>query len=98
MALPLQKRRNRQWGLQMPLQGPPEAAAAEGIDDHGQMGKVMHEANVGNIGERQLIDACQHRTPVGNSADSPEPLLRPSPAIGHDAEILDVYDPAGFGL
>jgi hypothetical protein len=29
-------------------------------------------------------------TPVGNSADSPEPLLRPSPATGHAAEILDV--------
>jgi hypothetical protein len=28
--------------------------------------------------------------PVGNSADSPEPLLRPSPAMGHDAEMLDV--------
>jgi hypothetical protein len=28
--------------------------------------------------------------PVGNSADSPEPLLRPSPATDHDAEILDV--------
>jgi hypothetical protein len=30
---------------------------------------------------------------VGNSADLPEPLLRPSPATGHDAEILDVYNP-----
>jgi hypothetical protein len=29
-------------------------------------------------------------TPVGNSADSPEPLLRPLPAMGHDAEILEV--------
>jgi hypothetical protein len=29
-------------------------------------------------------------TLVGNSADSPEPLLRPSPATGHEAEILDV--------
>ncbi len=32
-------------------------------------------------------------TLVGNSADSPEPILRPSPASGHDAEILDVEDP-----
>jgi hypothetical protein len=32
-------------------------------------------------------------TLVGNSADSPEPLLRPSPTTGHDAEILDVSDP-----
>ena len=32
-------------------------------------------------------------TLVGNSADSPEPLLRPSPATGHEAEILDVSDP-----
>jgi hypothetical protein len=30
---------------------------------------------------------------VGHAADSPEPLLRPSPATGHAAEILDVYDP-----
>jgi len=29
-------------------------------------------------------------TPVGNSADSPEPPLRPLPATGHAAEILDV--------
>jgi hypothetical protein len=32
-------------------------------------------------------------TSVGNSADSPEPLLRPAPATGHDAETLEVYDP-----
>jgi hypothetical protein len=32
-------------------------------------------------------------TSVGNSADSPEPLLKPSPATGHVAEILGVYDP-----
>jgi hypothetical protein len=32
-------------------------------------------------------------TMVGNSADSPEPLLRPLPATGLDAEILDVSDP-----
>ena len=29
-------------------------------------------------------------TPVGNSADSPAALLRPAPATGHTAEILDV--------
>jgi hypothetical protein len=29
-------------------------------------------------------------TPVGNSADSPAPLLRPSPATDHDAEKLDI--------
>ena len=29
-------------------------------------------------------------TLVGNSADSPELPLRPSPATGHAAEILDV--------
>jgi hypothetical protein len=28
-------------------------------------------------------------TSVGSSADSPEPPLRPSPAMGHAAEILD---------
>jgi hypothetical protein len=32
-------------------------------------------------------------TRVGHAADSPESLLRPSPATGHAAEILDVYDP-----
>jgi hypothetical protein len=32
-------------------------------------------------------------TLVGNSADSPELPLRPSPATGHAAEILDVEDP-----
>jgi hypothetical protein len=32
-------------------------------------------------------------TLVGNSADSPAPLLRPSPTTGHDAEMLDVEDP-----
>jgi Lipocalin-like domain len=32
-------------------------------------------------------------TLVGHSAGFPEPILRPSPATGHDAEILDVYDP-----
>lgn len=32
-------------------------------------------------------------TSVGNSAGSPEPILRLSPATGHDAEILEVYDP-----
>jgi hypothetical protein len=31
-------------------------------------------------------------TSVGNSADSPEPLLRLSPVAGHNAEILDVED------
>jgi hypothetical protein len=30
---------------------------------------------------------------VGNTADSPEPILRPSPASGYHAEILDAYDP-----
>jgi hypothetical protein len=28
-------------------------------------------------------------TPVGNCADSPEPLLEPSPAMGHDPEIRE---------
>ena len=32
-------------------------------------------------------------TPVGHSADSPELILRPSPATGHDAAILDLEDP-----
>jgi hypothetical protein len=29
-------------------------------------------------------------TSVGSEADSPESLLKPSPAMGHAAEILDV--------
>jgi hypothetical protein len=32
-------------------------------------------------------------TLVGHAADSPAPLLMPSPANGHDAEILAVSDP-----
>jgi hypothetical protein len=32
-------------------------------------------------------------TLVGNAADSLEPILRPSPATGHDADILEVSDP-----
>ncbi len=32
-------------------------------------------------------------TPVGNCADSPELILRPSPATGHAAAILDLEDP-----
>src|SRR6266850_6213216 len=32
-------------------------------------------------------------TLVGHFAGSPEPILRPSPATGHDAEILGVEDP-----
>jgi hypothetical protein len=32
-------------------------------------------------------------TSVGSSADSPELLLRPSPATDHDAEKLEVSDP-----
>jgi hypothetical protein len=32
-------------------------------------------------------------TSVGSSADSPAPPLRPSPATGHAAEILDGEDP-----
>jgi hypothetical protein len=35
-------------------------------------------------------------TSVGNSADSPEPLLRPSPTTGYDAEKLEGSDP-NFG-
>jgi len=32
-------------------------------------------------------------TLAGHGADSPAPLLRPSPATGHEADMLDVYDP-----
>jgi hypothetical protein len=32
-------------------------------------------------------------TSVGSDAGSPEPIRRPSPAPGREAEILDVYDP-----
>jgi hypothetical protein len=32
-------------------------------------------------------------TPVGNCADSPAPLLRPSPATADEAEKLAVSDP-----
>jgi hypothetical protein len=32
-------------------------------------------------------------TSVGSQADSPAPIRRPSPATGHEAEILDVDNP-----
>jgi hypothetical protein len=32
-------------------------------------------------------------TLVGSEASAPEPILRPSPATSHDAEMLDVEDP-----
>src|SRR5919106_2431568 len=32
-------------------------------------------------------------TSVGSHAGSPEPIRGPSPTMGHEAEILDVYDP-----
>jgi len=32
-------------------------------------------------------------TLMGNSADSPAPLLRPSPARDHDADMRDIEDP-----
>ena len=32
-------------------------------------------------------------TLVGNSADSPEPILRPSPATGYHEVVRAVYDP-----
>jgi hypothetical protein len=35
-------------------------------------------------------------TSVGHTADSSEPILRALPAMSHDVEILDVYDPC-FG-
>jgi hypothetical protein len=37
--------------------------------------------------------ATTSSTLVGNSTDSPELVLRPSLATGHDADILDVSDP-----
>jgi hypothetical protein len=38
-------------------------------------------------------------TSVGNCPDLPEPILRPSPAIGHETKILDVYEPSlGYDL
>jgi hypothetical protein len=36
-------------------------------------------------------------TPVGNSADSPQPILRPSPVTGLDPNIFDV-EKTVFGL
>jgi hypothetical protein len=55
-------------------------------------------ANAGKFTVRLLRDgrsnvATASLMLVRNSADSPAPLLRPSPANGHDAEILDVSDP-----
>lgn len=37
-------------------------------------------------------DAPTSVTPPGNCPDSPEPILRPSPATGHEAEMLEQED------
>jgi ABC-type glutathione transport system ATPase component len=50
-------------------------------------------ALVGELGSGTSVTSNTANTSftlVGNSADSPEPLLRPLPAMGHDAEILEV--------
>jgi hypothetical protein len=54
--------------------------------------KATRYGQVGNpvLRTHMATTSC---TPVGNCPDSPEPILRRSPATGHDAEILDVDDP-----
>ena len=44
---------------------------------------------VGPKGVRVANIAKSSFTSVGSSADSPKPPLRPSPATGHAAELLD---------
>jgi len=44
----------------MPLQGPADAAAAESIQDHRQVDKLVRELDVRDIGHPQLIEARQH--------------------------------------
>jgi hypothetical protein len=47
----------------------------------------------GNTEDACALMARPFFIPVGNSTDSPEPILRPSPTTGHNSEILDVYNP-----
>jgi hypothetical protein len=47
----------------------------------------------GNFGElcfTKSDDDPTSFTPVGSLADSPKPILSPSPATDHDAEMLEV--------
>jgi hypothetical protein len=45
------------------------------------------------IGHHDLTNRARTSfTSVGSEADSPEPLVKPSPATGHEAEKLDLSD------
>jgi hypothetical protein len=51
-----------------------------------------YDVSTGNIVEADT-EKRAYRNTRDNATDAPEPLLRPSPATDHDAEILDVEDP-----
>ena len=86
-------------GLEL-IQGNITAVMGVHIEDNEAIARTGRN---GNIGVRMVgppsVDvlgtnmAKASFTSVGSEADSPEPLLRPSPATDHDAEKLDVYDP-----
>ena len=57
------------------------------VAHHGSSGRAQ---NVRSNIVAKSDDEPTSFTPVGNSADSPEPVLRSSPAISHEAEISDV--------
>jgi hypothetical protein len=49
----------------------------------------LYRVSRGNIGVADT-EKRAYRNKRYNSTDAPEPLLRPSPATGHDAEMLEV--------
>jgi hypothetical protein len=89
------------------LWGGSRSAAATGIRDRlapmGQSGELLAPTygwftegfDTADLQEATNM-ARTSLTSVGSNADSAEPLLRPLPAIGHDAKILAVSEPS-FG-
>jgi hypothetical protein len=75
------------------LDRPLAALTCEGREETGAAGVIA-----GKIYGRSFRQASPSRmtttslTPVGHSADSPEPLLRPWPTTGHEANILETYE------
>jgi len=65
------------------------ATACLGVT-HPLMTLEINRCDISNrINFREAHMAKASFTPLGNCADSPEPLLEPSPAMVHDPEIRD---------
>jgi hypothetical protein len=80
-----------------------EARLRDAYVNHNRRGQGPQDPD-GSILQLDLLHADVHLgpranmattsfLPMGNSADSPAPFLRRSPATGHDVAILDVEDP-----